>query len=129
MYPDRCVLRFLLCCENVGSGAVSAVADKLRDARALVARGWTQGAFGRDVLGKATSSVSCNAICWCASGALIKVAGSEYAYDRLLEYFQKAGSFDPRRDHIAYWNDAPERTQAQVLAAFDKAIELAEREQ
>jgi hypothetical protein len=24
MYPDRCVLRFLLCCENVGSGAVSA---------------------------------------------------------------------------------------------------------
>lgn len=26
---------------------------------------------------------------------------------------------------IATWNDAPERTHAEVLAAFDKAIELA----
>jgi hypothetical protein len=29
---------------------------------------------------------------------------------------------------VANWNDAPERTQAEVLAAFDRAIELAEQE-
>lgn len=27
---------------------------------------------------------------------------------------------------IGRWNDAPERTHAEVLAAFDRAIELAE---
>lgn len=29
------------------------------------------------------------------------------------------------RGSIVMWNDAPERTHAEVLAAFDKAIELA----
>ena len=29
---------------------------------------------------------------------------------------------------ITLWNDAPERTQAEVLAAFDKAIALCEQE-
>lgn len=90
------------------------VAEKLRQARALIERGWTQGWF-----------VSSDGLGVCPIGAINKVyighatfRGGESA-KRLL---RKAIGCPC----IAPWNDAPERTQAEVLAAFDKAIELAE---
>lgn len=50
--------------------------------------------------------------------------------DECLRLFAKANGIRivPTRPMfgIANWNDAPERTHAEVLAAFDKAIELAE---
>jgi hypothetical protein len=45
-----------------------------------------------------------------------------------LEYLARAIGVVPI-DHIGKWNDAPERTQADVLAAYDKAIELAVADQ
>jgi hypothetical protein len=45
------------------------------------------------------------------------------AGDPLWRELMAATDGDPIR-----WNDAPERTQADVLAAFDRAIELAEQE-
>jgi hypothetical protein len=73
----------------------------------------------------------------CASGAISKVTtgclcegdGDEPEQDaefrKVIAALGKAVGCTHSYE-IARWNDAPERTQAEVLAAFDKAIELAE---
>jgi hypothetical protein len=95
------------------------VADKLRKARALVARGWTQKAFARSKTGREVSEYGKSAVCWCAYAAIEVVRGQADAANVL----RKAAN----TEFIIGWNDAPERTQAEVLAAFDKAIALAEK--
>jgi hypothetical protein len=103
---------------------VNEIAAKLREAKTLIKRGWTQGDYV--VSG-----------CFCASGAISKVTVG----------YQNEGDGDiPEQDpefrstiaalgkvvncnhayEIARWNDAPGRTKAQVIDAFNKAIELAE---
>lgn len=87
------------------------IADKLREARALVERGWTQGSF-HAVDGKC-----------CAYGALMDVSplrDIDPLQDALGAAIGVRGAYK-----LWDWNDAPERTQAEVLAAFDRAIELA----
>jgi hypothetical protein len=103
--------------------AVSAVADKLREARALIERGWTQGAYARNAAGEDLEDVDwefsdTDPVCWCMSGAMMQ-AGLE---DEADDFIQRAIG----KKFIPEWNDASERTQAEVLAAFDRAIELAE---
>jgi hypothetical protein len=93
------------------------ISNKLREARALIERGWCQRAYGRDADGCSVYEDNPSAICWCASGAIN--AKADYAARRV--FGEAIGT-----DCIPGWNDAPERTQAEVLAAFDKAIELAE---
>lgn len=106
---------------------MSAVADDLRAARALVEKGWTQGAYGRLESGENTFAWDANVVCWCPVGAIQKATierdrDDDQALDAfaaaLVEYDKDAGPEG--------WNDAPGRTQAEVLAAFDRAIELAE---
>jgi hypothetical protein len=94
---------------------MSAVAEKLREARALIERGWCQG--------HTRSNGS-----FCAWGALREAAFLSPVYWNATETFQRAVP-PTQRIGIADWNDAPERTQAEVLAAFGKAIELAESDQ
>jgi hypothetical protein len=103
---------------------VSAVADKLREARALTESGWTQEAFARDAKGRVERCESDKATCFCVAGALMRTMGI-VGFERGAEYVRKAIG----RYRIDQWNDAPERTQAEVLAAFDKAIALVESEQ
>jgi hypothetical protein len=100
---------------------VTAVADKLREARALIERGWTQGANARDEMGDRLFVDTDEAVCFCMMGAIIAAVPP----DQLLaaEHLLKRAVND---EGVEYWNDAPERTQSEVLAAFDKAIELAE---
>lgn len=105
---------------------MSAVAEKLREARALVERGWTQEAYARNASGDDLEDVDgefddTEPVCWCMAGAMMK-AGLEDEADKFV-----LDAIGER--YIPEWNDAPERTQAEVLAAFDKAIELAERDQ
>lgn len=100
---------------------MSAVAEKLRAARARIAKGWTQRASARTKGGVPVWGGDDRAICWCAVGAL---QGSPEA----IPLVRKAIGI-PDECRISTWNDAPERTQAEVLAAFDKAIELVERDQ
>jgi hypothetical protein len=95
---------------------VSAVADKLREARALIERGWCQGDY---VCGTSV----------CVYGAIqatlygdpedCSVTADEEEVVVLLK--EATGSAA-----LVQWNDCPGRTQAEVLAAFDKAIQLAE---
>jgi hypothetical protein len=97
---------------------MNAVADKLRQARALVERGWMQGDY---------ADADCE--CFCALGAIQMAVCGEPDNDFSLrtrpleQLFQQALGVKS----IVNWNDANGRTQAEVLAAFDKAIELAEQ--
>lgn len=77
-------------------------------ARALIdtPKKWVKSAYHREKNGLHS---------YCAAGALISVeAPGRTAYDCLAEAIGYRCVSD--------WNDAPERTHAEVLAAFDKAI-------
>jgi hypothetical protein len=100
---------------------VSAIADKLCEARALIERGWCQIDQARDALGRDCDPHDPKAVCWCVYGAFNAVDAPNEA----LKPLQLATG----EILLANWNDAPERTQAEVLAAFDRAIELVERDQ
>lgn len=57
--------------------------------------------------------------CWCAGDAIIAVAPGEprSTNSALATLKHIIGSHE-----IGFWNDAPERTHAEVMAAFDRAI-------
>jgi hypothetical protein len=66
--------------------------------------------------------------CFCALGAIWHVNGGWVTADPIEFYLmQSLGAFSVRPD-IAHWNDDPNRTQAEVLDAFSRAILLAEAE-
>jgi hypothetical protein len=100
-----------------------AVATKLREARALIERGWTQGGYARTVGGRIIGPKEAKASCWCSLGAIFAVTDVDDCY-----LVANAVEDAAETENIVHWNDAPERTQADVLAAFDRAIELAEQE-
>lgn len=102
------------------SEILSAAADLIEPEGA-----WTQGHYARGVSGRPVVTVQ-RAICFCALGAINVAAGLKPNEDsreaqRVLE------SILPWPD-VPIWNDDPERTQADVLAALRKAAALA-REQ
>ena len=67
------------------------------------------------------------ATCWCSIGAILAVQGiNRYDQDR-------SGACEAMRrecnwEYLADWNDAEDRTHAEVLEAFDRAIALASTE-
>ena len=92
--------------------------EQLRAARALVdsPRRWWQ--FGGHNSGEHD--------CTCAGLALTQIADDAGDRERRArEFFARTVGLTSGPD-IFDWNDAPERTHADVLAAFDKAIEAAE---
>lgn len=94
-----------------------AIADKLDEARALIEKGWCQRAFAKDANGKKVFSWHPSAVCWCAIGA---INATEPNNGGPWRYLEKVVGRSPDT-----WNDAPERTQAEVIEAFRKAAELA----
>lgn len=99
--------------------------EVLRRARARIEKpeNWTKGALARYATGERTvESAAPGVTCWCALGALdwAEPVGWFRVYGRVCEAI--GGPDLPR------WNDAPERTHAEVLDAFDRAIALAEQE-
>lgn len=96
---------------------MSEIAVKLREARALIERGWCQRAFIKN------TPFGC---AYCADGAICATAGDgEGEYGPMLAALKRATGVPSHAD-IWSWNDTPERTQAEVLEAFDRAIALAE---
>lgn len=95
--------------------------DILRAARALVAKEWTRRASARDSAGIACAANDEGARSWCMVGALAVVTHGalEYATEAVADVLGMERSADHR---ISDWNDAPGRTQADVIAAFDAAI-------
>jgi hypothetical protein len=102
----------------------------LVEARALVARGWCQQEAALDAAGEPVEPASSTACRWSIAGALSVVwenwRSAGKPAERVSRGFEMAvlaiaaviGDVDP-------WNDAPGRTQADVLAALDRAHELA----
>jgi hypothetical protein len=93
--------------------------EVLKAAKALISDEvrWTKGGNARDKDGAHVSAKSKNAVCWCMGGALL-VIRSNRSSEKLLR--QVCGG------SIARFNDAPATTHADVMAAFDRAIALAE---
>lgn len=97
--------------------------DLLAGARALIEKGFCKGASARDAKGFPTPFGGPSACSWCASGAICHLASIVTASHKVaMAALRKAAG---TTGSIAYWNDAPERTQADVLAAYDRAIEIA----
>ena len=92
----------------------------LREARDLIARGWTQGTLARDGNGDPVEPTSDAATCWCSLGALMRVdpelrGGGARAASALHAVL-------PRDKSIPGWNDSRRRTQGQVIALYARAI-------
>ena len=92
----------------------------LTEARGLLAAGWMQRAYH-----------NADSTRFCADGALRRAAW-KVAYSLDLPHILTNGLVArakrflmrhvPTNDHIVAWNDDPDRTHADVLAAFDAAI-------
>jgi hypothetical protein len=102
----------------------------LRAARARIEREehWTKGAFARvDPNDLRTISAigprDPQAVCWCAAGAIRAVAPAHDGWDKAEVFLERA--IDPTlRIGVGQFND--NASHGMVLAAFDRAIALAE---
>jgi len=93
------------------------VAQVLTEARKLIAQGWTQGEYKRVVNGVE---------CWCILGAMGQAA-SDYkpnglAFAALFHALRADDFYLSSSSNLTEWNDAPGRTQEEVLALIDRAI-------
>lgn len=92
----------------------------LQAARARIATSWTTGAFARYPNGYACSSEDPQAVRWCAAGALTLACRFEAgAWEKARGYLDRV----IKPGQLVTYNDT--HSHAEVLAAFDKAIELA----
>ncbi len=91
--------------------------EHLTAARALVAKGWTQKCFARDANDRNVPWGGNGAVKWCMSGALQEAAIGKDHGPAIKALMKDIGN-----EWIATWNDAPERTQQDVLDAYDRTI-------
>jgi hypothetical protein len=86
-----------------------------------IRKGWTQGQYARDKNGISVYSDDFEkAVCWCAIGALMAAYSIDgfctREYEPALEKLRKlVGTC------ILFWNDNPQRTQAEVIEVFTRA--------
>lgn len=98
--------------------------DILIKARELISdpERWTQGAYAKDSSGREVYD-SDAAVCWCGIGALRRVAGYDYlSRSKAIDFLHKTAR-EAGFDYFQDFNDSS--THAEVLAAFDRAIEAA----
>ena len=103
------------------------VTEVLMEARYLISspERWTQGANARNARGRRTHWGSPEAVCWCANGAIAKVAATaaepRIGFDFLVE--RARVRLDRAVDHpygAFTFNDS--HTHEEVLGMFDRAI-------
>lgn len=112
------------------------VADILTAAAEIVAKpgAWTQGAYSRDADHLATDD-ECEPVavgepvCWCAMGAIAKAGDHNPLFSWSTDHpavhaYRVLRSLIPEGD-VPDWNDATNRTQAEVVAALRTAAEKA----
>ncbi len=77
---------------------------------------WTQGAHARNAAGAPMLVGSRpDAVCWCALGALDRMAPTNDLWDATVQAMKEVVG------HVADFNDATGRTQAEVVAALRQA--------
>ena len=94
--------------------------EALREARKRIERGWTKGAFARNVHGDVVPSDFASAVRWCSYGAIESTCSSVRASIDPLNTLEEAV-----HENVIKWNDSRE-SAAEVLEGFDRAIALAE---
>lgn len=83
---------------------------------------WTQGAHARNAAGAPMLLGSrLDAVCWCALGALDRVSPTNALWDASVQALKGVVG------HIPGFNDAANRTQAEVVAALREAARQASR--
>jgi hypothetical protein len=99
---------------------MATVAETLEMAASLIEPegAWTTGAFARDARHHPVPEHEDDAKCFCVAGAIYRVTISAFGASRALTFFSDALALDGQ---VATWNDAPERTQAEVVAALRAA--------
>lgn len=108
--------------------APKTVADILTAAADLIEPegAWTQGEYGRLPSGRAALNVRDDAVCRCLIGAIFTVLPPESG---CLHEVEKGPAVQTMNEFLGigayHWNDAPERTQAEVVAALRAAAEKA----
>jgi hypothetical protein len=99
----------------------SDIAAKLDEARALIEKGWTQGDYADE-----------QRTCFCIYGAIQQTLygdPEESVVGRTEEVMVDLLKRATGSCALVAWNDAPKRTQAEVIDAFKRAAELARGEQ
>ena len=119
----------------MSQAADNTAAAMLMEARGLLLRGWSKGAQARDGRGQIVNAWSHEASSWSLVGALL---ASWHRHDDKLDVDFVAHSAEARgladatkvlarttgTLAIDPWNDAPERTRSDVIAAVDRALSL-----
>lgn len=79
---------------------------------------WTQGELAHDGDGREADPLGEEATCWCVSGAIMRAQGDRFlATEKFWPLERLIGLFP-------LWNDAPERTQSEVVAKLREAAAL-----
>lgn len=88
---------------------------------------WTQGRYAATANGNGAPYDSSIAICWCAEGAILRVARASHhtPVSSLYDFVRRATG----QDSLARWNDDPNRQQSEVVSALRKAAALARTEE
>ena len=89
----------------------------------IVKQGWCQNSFARDKDGNVSDIMSPDATCFCAAGAISKSREESQLStdDALTARLEVMYTFsDVVGDTIVHYNDAPGRTQAEVVEALFK---------
>lgn len=103
--------------------------EHLKKMRELLAKGWTQGAWARDGNGTSVGPHSEKAKCFCMLGASTRAGDPSDLEPLIPKSLAKAIGLPPRGGAFIIFNDNPYRTQSDVLALIDRAIEIAEAAQ
>lgn len=96
---------------------------------------WTKGEYARNAEGCGMGDVhSSAAVCFCSKGAILRAPAANARYAIGLGCVVAAnGAYLVLEtilggQSIVLWNDAPERTHAEVVAVFEKAVEITSKE-
>jgi hypothetical protein len=92
---------------------------------------WAKLGYAFNATGEPVDWDDHDAVCWCLTGATAVVADKGDAYGCAADrYLRRVIGAQPASsaDTVSVWNDRPERTHSEVLAALAKAAELAESE-
>lgn len=98
---------------------------------------WTKGgALARDTNGQRVVPYADEAVCWCASGAIMlacskvaegKIKPGSYQHmimsRELCDFVHDTTFYEVRKEGgLGYWNDENSTSHQDIMAAFDKAI-------
>ena len=108
----------------------------LVEARAFVEKGWAQRHIARDMNWASCLATDERAREWCMAGALFAAAHKFFSIPSPVlteaEFLVRRALLcdhpKVRSEFLSDFNDAPERKKEEVLATFDKAIEMAKAE-